>query len=351
VADAQRWELGRFDGRRSDAGAEPSPASTDWPAWRAILLAEAGDLDAARAALAGFDPDRYALRPGVVHSHDPWPLLVTAEAVALTGDRRQQAASYQALRPLAGSHTVLGGFVAYTGAADHYLGLLADALGRPEEAAAHLRAAVELHQRLGAAAWARLSREHLERLTAGPANVMRRHGQVWTLTYDGTSVHLPDSKGLRDLATLLGVPGAQVHAVQLLSGHPPSGGADPVLDDRARAAYRARLAELDAEIDRADADHDPHRADQANAEREALLQELSSAVGLGGRSRRLGDESERARKAVSARIHDAVARIDRAHPALGRHLHKAVATGTFCSYTPAEPTPWRVSQEEGPGPR
>jgi hypothetical protein len=29
-----------------------------------------------------------------------------------------------------------------------------------------------------------------------------------------------------------------------------------------------------------------------------------------------------------------------------------VATGTFCSYTPPEPTPWRVSQEEGPpGPR
>jgi hypothetical protein len=25
-----------------------------------------------------------------------------------------------------------------------------------------------------------------------------------------------------------------------------------------------------------------------------------------------------------------------------------VATGTFCSYTPPEPTPWRVSQEEGP---
>ena len=72
------------------------------------------------------------------------------------------------------------------------------------------------------------------------------------------------------------------------SSHPPTGGADPVLDDRARAAYRARLAELDAGIDQADADHDPHRADRANAEREALLQELSSAVGLGGRPRRRG---------------------------------------------------------------
>jgi hypothetical protein len=69
---------------------------------------------------------------------------------------------------------------------------------------------------------------------------------------------------------------------------------------------------------------------------------MSRAVGLGGRARRLGDQTERARKAVSARIHDAIARIDRAHPALGRHLHQTVVTGTFCSYTPAAPTQWRL---------
>jgi hypothetical protein len=121
-----------------------------------------------------------------------------------------------------------------------------------------------------------------------------------------------------------------------------TGGADPVLDDQARAAYRARLAELDAEIDQHDAANDPHHADRARAERDALLAELSRAVGLGGRPRRLGDDTERARKAVSARIHDAIARIERASPALGRHLRQAVATGTSCSYSPPEPTRWRL---------
>jgi hypothetical protein len=164
---------------------------------------------------------------------------------------------------------------------------------------------------------------------------------VWTLTFDGATAHLPDSKGLRDLATLLGAPGERVHAVRLLTGRPPAAGADPVLDDRARAAYRARLAELDAELDQAGADHDPGRAERARLEREALLDELSRVVGLGGRARRLGDDTERARKAVSARIHDAVARIERANPALGRHLRQAVATGTWCSYSPPEPVPWR----------
>jgi len=285
------------------------------------------------------------LRPGVVRSHDPWPLLVTAEAAALAGDGRQRAVSYQALRPLAGSHTVLGGFVAYTGAADHYLGVLAAALGRPGEAAAHLRAAVGLHQRAGATAWAALSGEHLRRLeepAAQAANVFRSQGGVWTLTFDGVTAHLPDSKGLRDLATLLGAPGEPVHAVRLLGDHPPAVGADPVLDDRARAGYRARLAELDAELDQAGADNDPHRADRAQLEREALLAGLSRAVGLGGRPRRLGDDTERARKAVSARIHDAIARIERVNPALGRHLRQAVATGTHCSYTPPEPVHWRL---------
>jgi hypothetical protein len=165
---------------------------------------------------------------------------------------------------------------------------------------------------------------------------------VWTLTFDGVTAHLPDSKGLRDLATLLGAPGEPVHAVRLLGGHPPAVGADPVLDDRARAGYRARLVELDAEVDEAGADNDPHRADRAQLEREALLAELSRVVGLGGRPRRLGDDTERARKAVSARIHDAIARIKRVNPALGRHLRQAVATGTHCSYTPPEPVHWRL---------
>jgi hypothetical protein len=127
--------------------------------------------------------------------------------------------------------------------------------------------------------------------------------------------HLPDSKGLRDLAVLLAAPGRPVHAVQLLTGQRPAGaGADPVLDDQARAAYRARLAELEAELDEADAHADPHRPERARLERDALVDELARAAGLGGRPRRRGDDTERARKAVTARVRDAIARVGRQHP-------------------------------------
>ena len=45
---------------------------------------------------------------------------------------------------------------------------------------------------------------------------------------------------------------------------------------------------------------------------------------------------------TSAHIHDAITRIDHAHPDLGRHLRQAVTTGTSCSYTPGEATAWRL---------
>jgi hypothetical protein len=70
--------------------------------------------------------------------------------------------------------------------------------------------------------------------------------------------------------------------------------------------------------------------------------ELAAAAGLGGRPRRLGDRSERARKAVTARIRDVIARIERAHPALGAHLRVSITTGTFCAYSPAAPASWEL---------
>ncbi|MCM0676607.1 hypothetical protein NCC78_18220, partial [Micromonospora phytophila] len=66
------------------------------------------------------------------------------------------------------------------------------------------------------------------------------------------------------------------------------------------------------------------------------------AAGLAGRSRRLGDEAERARKAVTARIRDTLRRLDERHPALAAHLRDTVSTGNTCRYLPPEPPPWRL---------
>jgi hypothetical protein len=65
-----------------------------------------------------------------------------------------------------------------------------------------------------------------------------------------------------------------------------------------------------------------------------VTQELSRAVGLGGRDRRSGSAAERARVNAQRRLSDAIRRIERACPALGAHLDRSVRTGTFCWYDP-----------------
>jgi hypothetical protein len=65
-----------------------------------------------------------------------------------------------------------------------------------------------------------------------------------------------------------------------------------------------------------------------------LVDQLASAVGLGGRARIAGSASERARLSVANMIRSALARIEAQSPALGRHLAISIHTGTFCSYSP-----------------
>ncbi|MEU6618125.1 ATP-binding protein [Streptomyces parvus] len=185
--------------------------------------------------------------------------------------------------------------------------------------------------------------------SAGPSAEFRRNGPVWQLRWDGVTVHVPDAKGLRDLHSLLGLPGADVPAVRLLA---PEGGdlvvaagqlgGDPVLDEEAKRRYKDHLDRLDAEIDRAAARDDAQQVEKYDRERQALLDELRTAAGLGGRTRRLGDQTERARKTVTARIRDTLRKLETLHPALAAHLKASVTTGTTCAYRPEHSPDWRL---------
>ncbi len=180
----------------------------------------------------------------------------------------------------------------------------------------------------------------------GP-NVFRAEGPFFTLEYRGQSVRVPSSKGLRDLARLLAEPGRELHVFDL-AGHPRSSGLaasgdlGELLDARARADYKRRIAELDDEVAEAEAAADLARAEKARLERDFLFRELSAATGLGGRGRHAGDPAERARKAVTARIRMAIGRLDDLHPGLARHLTNSIRTGVFCAYDPETETRWET---------
>ena len=352
----QSWHLAGLRGTR--AGFDLPAGALD-PAqergMRAAILLAAGETDRA-AQLAptlslGESPE-YQWAVDLAHA------IEFVGALALAGvstvDEAPVEQWYARLAPLAGTAIVSGVAVSFLGVVDHHLGVLARLAGRAADARRHLTRAIELHAALGAPTWVRRSRHELDRLpAAAPAAagdaVFRRDGGMWTLAFGGTTVRLRDAKGLADLAVLLASPGRSVAAADLIAaadaGRPRADlslGADEVLDETARRQYRDRLRDLETELDEAEQWADPVRAQRARAERDALVAELTAAAGLGGRARRLGDQSERARKAVTARIRDTIEHIARVHPALGAHLAQTVTTGTWCTYSPAAPVRWRL---------
>ena len=166
---------------------------------------------------------------------------------------------------------------------------------------------------------------------------------VRLLCFEGKQAQLPDSKGLADIATLIVAHGADVHVLTLVGHRLARMGADPVLDEKAKAAYKARLSFLAGDIEDAEDTGNSGRAEALRSERDALIRELAGAAGLGRRDRKLGDEAERARKTVSARVRDALAKVGQVHPELAGHLRSSLRMGTVCSYSPAEPVTWKVS--------
>ena len=309
-----------------------------FPIFRAWPHAVRKDVAATAAALGDFSVLDIAASTGTEG------LAAAAVVFAVAGSTAQRSWVYERLLPCAGTHVLVTGCASYHAAVDHHLGTLAAALGDTTQAEEHFRAALAMHERLGAAAWTRLTGQALAELAAAQAlparNEFRRVDGRWRLRFDNVQVQLPDSKGLRDIAMLIDAKGAVIHASTLVGNELQRSGADPILDQRAKASFRTRLGALAGEIADAEDSGNTGRAEELRTERDALIQALAAAAGLGGRARRLGDQSEKARKTVSARVRDALAKIDSVHPPLAQHLRGALRMGTACSYAPVEPTTW-----------
>ena len=159
---------------------------------------------------------------------------------------------------------------------------------------------------------------------------------MWTVSWGQEHGNLPHMKGLADLAVLLQHRGQEVSAMHLIGGVKGSGSGQELIDLEALDAYRTRLDDLSTEIDQAETAADIGRVEMLEIEREQLLVEIRRTTGLGGRLRsNPNNPAERARKAVSARIRDAIRRVDTAAPLLAAHLDRSIQTGVRCSYTPA----------------
>jgi hypothetical protein len=227
-----------------------------------------------------------------------------------------------------------------------------------ERIAAMLAEAAQSAQMLGladvAARVARLQAKRAGSTVAG-VNAFRCEGDVWTVRYGGRDLRLKDGKGPRYLATLLASPGREVHVLQFnaapaspssagvadgLSIGAPSGALDDAPDEQARREYRARLADLRAELDEAEEFADSGRADRIRAEIDSLVSQLAQRFGSHARKRSI---AETARKAVTKVLRMQIGKLLEMHPALGRHVRDTVRMGTVCVYAPPTPVEWDIA--------
>ncbi len=175
-----------------------------------------------------------------------------------------------------------------------------------------------------------------------PGSVFRRDDDVWVIRFDGAGARLVGLKGFHDLVRLLREPGVPIHCLELSGAPPAHESRHDVLDADARQDYRRRIEELQADVERAQRDNDPGLTERLRAELDALIDELTKASGMGGRSRNLDRRVERARTATTWRIRSAIKKIASAHPRLGQHLDNSVRTGTFCVYSPERNVVWEL---------
>jgi tetratricopeptide (TPR) repeat protein len=379
----QRWGLARARGTQSDL--EDAAA-----ALRASGAADEFVLEVAFALQSG---DTTRVRPHLEQLQalaDAWPrwaelafIALRAELASASSDPPSYTSAREAILPVADQWAVLGGAVLVHGPMAYWLALVDFADGRWDEAIEEFALARRAADRLLARPWsvraalglaeARIARaapgdlyeaarllDSVEadagalgvqdvvtragsarhRLTVGN-NVLRCDGDVWTVSFAGRTVVLPDAKGLRDVHTLLVHSGQDVSVMALAGAdglHPAQ--SEPVLDTQAKLEYARRIQLIEAETDDALSVHDDARATALDREREQLIDELRRATGLGGRARRFSDDAERARKAVSARIRDTFRHLDSRHPELASHLRDCISTGTSCRYQPREAISW-----------
>jgi hypothetical protein len=328
-----RWYQGRLTEllpMLHERAHSPVQSAVDNSAVAALAVAAAlsGDKPQAASALAALCGSDLAALP----RSSSWLVTMNGvvEAAYLLQAADVAARAHELLRPYAPLPMIGSLGVTCFGSVRHALGVAALTSGQLDLAIEHLAAAVQ--HNLALAHWPalvasrqRLAQAHAQRGSPGDADAARREldaaaaeaasaglpvpdipaagpsaaapadeahcqraGRKWRLTLRNRSVLVEDSIGLVHLAVLIANPRQEVQAADLV----------------------------------------------ARAERDWLVAQLSSAAGLGGRTRAFPDQPERARVAVGKAIRRALVKITEADAVIGEHLRQTVHTGVRCSYWP-----------------
>ncbi|MEZ5410383.1 MAG: ATP-binding protein [Acidimicrobiales bacterium] len=169
---------------------------------------------------------------------------------------------------------------------------------------------------------------------AAPRVTLEARGRSWLIQLGAARVLVRDLTGMRYLAALVSRPDDVVPAGMLVGGEsgPRRPSPQPILDDTARAAYRARALAVVDELATARRRGDGPSIGRLETEAEALEHELRTQRQLDGTARVFADAEERARTAVRKAIMRAIDEIGAADPGIAEHLRDRITTGSSCSY-------------------
>ncbi|GAB3980390.1 hypothetical protein GCM10029978_078320 [Actinoallomurus acanthiterrae] len=364
------------------------PAEFGLQATAAVLAARVGEHGKARRILDELTASGLAALP----ESSTWlgGMMSIVETAFLLGDAAVAREGYDLLTPYAELSITPSLAVTCLGSVERPLGMAALAFGRPDRAVEHLERAATAGRLLGnrpltavtlgdlaeallrrhrpgdrerAADLLEQARHEAEAvglksradrfaqrsrvLDEGHATI-RRQGRMWILSLGDHQAVVPHRLGVGYLARLLTSP----HPISALELATSATGdttlvepaRHPMVDERARSAYRRRAEELTRRLAQA-ASSDPEPDERLHAEREALLQELSRTADRGGRTRSFPDPRERARTAVRKAIKRAIDDIYAADATIGGILRSSITTGATCRYTPDAERPLTWSPE------
>jgi len=192
-------------------------------------------------------------------------------------------------------------------------------------------------------------------VAAGPEYQFVKKG-MWAIRFAEKETFLDGNlKGATFIHRLLAHQGQRIHVVRLMAHVAGVAGAAVIPAAEGLAADRA---EADEVVDRQTIKNCQERYDQLVAEREHADHEriseieteiaqiaayLSSALGLGGRSRTMGDEVAKARRRIARVISIAYEKIEESDAELAMHLRNSIKTHTEMVYEPDQEVNWVLS--------
>ena len=203
-----------------------------------------------------------------------------------------------------------------------------------------------------------------------PEYVFRKDGDFFTLTFEGETTTLNNTKGMRYISYLLGKPDQSYHVSELraiiegreepkssiyrkmaIEGLAEEGlnvlksdTIDTALDPQAITDYKERLHELASERSKAEEEGNSVKLDQINSETEAIEKQLRNDVDPAGKGRKTTPKAKQDQKYVNTNITRAKNKIRVKLEPLWHHIHKYIRPGGnwSLSYSPPESLNWEI---------